>query len=297
MLLDGTICVLADIFFCQRPGSEDHLKILRLAKMCDVPIWVDMDDDLLDVPQWNPGWEVFKDRNDVVIECLRLADVVTTATESLAKKWRVYAKEVVVVPNAVDERMLKGYDPICKKVDLETIYWRGAPGHIKDLMDVTEDIVSVAKEFPELKWQFHGYWPWFIFKALAKLKLYINVDQIKAFEIPEYFNYLKKESTHSLAIVPLEDSLWNHHKSNIAWLENTLAGAATLALDTDEFRQPGCILYKEGSFKEALFSLIALSDKERKLKVQESLETIESKYTLSGINKIRMDIIDSLICK
>lgn len=292
----------ADIFFCQRPGSDDHLKILRLAHQCNVPIWVDMDDDLLDVPMWNQGWEVFKDRNQCVIECLNLATVVSTATEHLAKKFRKYNSNVIVIPNALDEDLIKTYDPICKPVDHNTIYWRGSQGHCKDIMLAENDICEVAKDFPKLKWQFHGYWPWHTFEALAKLKLNISVDKIKTFEIPDYFQYFCKGnkeavSTHSIGIVPLEDIPWNHHKSNIAWLENTLAGACTLALDTDEFKKPGCRIYGRLPFKERLLSLVTTSDKERKRYVQESLEYIQEHLTLSKVNKLRMDVIDSLLSK
>lgn len=292
----------SDIFFCQRPGSEDHLKIIELAKKCHTPVWVDMDDDLLDVPQWNPGWETFKDRGHIVKECLKLADVVTTATEHLAKKFREYNKNTIVIPNALDEDLIKAYDPICKPVDQSTIYWRGSHGHIKDIMLVEEDLCDIAKEFPKLKWQFHGYWPWHTFEAFAKLKLNISVDKIKTWDIPDYFQYFCKGngeavSTHSIGIVPLEDIPWNHHKSNIAWIENTLAGACTLALDTHEFQKPGCATYKSGQFKEALLFAISRSDKERKAHVQSSLEYIQEHLTLSVINKTRIEIIDSLLSK
>ena len=286
-----------DIFFCHRPGSADHEKIIALAKDCGTPVWVEMDDDLLDVPMWNPGWETFRDKQAIVINCLKMADVVTTATELLAKKLRAYNPNVIVIPNALDESLLKGYDPICKTSEVNKVYWRGAPGHVKDLMMVQDDIVAIANEHPEIHWQFHGFWPWFLIEPLRQLKKDIKVDHIKTFDVIEYFHFLKKGASHSLAIVPLEDIPWNQMKSNIAWLENTLAGACTLALDTQEFMQPGCITYQSGMFKEAMLHIIGLSDKERKDRVQTSLHTIEQSFTLSKINKLRIDVIESLLTK
>jgi glycosyltransferase involved in cell wall biosynthesis len=283
-----------DIVFMQRPGAEEHLKIIKLAKDCGKPLWVDMDDCLLEVPRHNEAWEVFRDRTQIIEESMILADIVTTATPNLAEKYRKYNKNIVVVPNGLDERLLQGYDPICKKVDINTIYWRGSKGHIKDLVEVADDIVAVAKAHPEIKWQFHGYFPWFIAERLQAEKR--HVDHIKTVDVIEFFPFLKKTTKHALGIVPLEASTWNRQKSNISWLENTLAGAQTFVPNLAEFQQPGVKTYTPGKFKEELLALLdSRTDKTRQDSVQQSLEAIHSNWTLSHVNKKRIEIVHRLL--
>ena len=59
--------------------------------------------------------------------------------------------------------------------------------------------------------------------------------------------------TNWLAVVPLKDNLFNHAKSNLAWIEATCAGAMTLAPDWPEWRRPGVSNYESPlNFKKLL---------------------------------------------
>lgn len=282
----------ADIVFLQRPCSAEHLKIAQMAKNCNVPLWVDIDDDLFNVPMENPCWESYRDPGlkNVIAQSLTLADVVTVASEHLKLKFLEFNKNVYVIPNAFDDVNLKNYDPLSKQINNKIIYWRGSSSHMKDLMSVTDDIVSIAEAHPDLTWRFAGYFPWFIAERLPTS----NIQHVRQLDPFEYFQFLKA-SDHGIAIVPLVDNELNRAKSNIAWQENTLAGAKVLGPYFPEWQIDGIMNYGVNlKFKEALTNLIEYPDLHSE-RATLSLNHIKDYLLLSKVNLLRKDIIYSLL--
>lgn len=285
----------SDIVFIQRPMSRMHLDIARLAKQCSIPLWVEYDDDLFNVPVDNPYHSLFQDKDvrEVMTECMKMADVLTVASTKLKDTVKHLNENIVVIPNAFDEAWLKDYSPFEKQKNPNTVFWRGSDTHVKDLMTVADEIKEVAQAFPHVIWRFAGYLPWFLAEA-PEMKG--KIEYIKTLDPVQYFNYLKAQDA-SIGIVPLVRSDFNECKSNIAWQEMTLSGCTVIAPDMPQWHMPGIFTYKDPeSFK---FALISTLNKEvnREELLRDSYTHIMENLTLSKVNKLRIEVVQRLLDK
>src|SRR6202012_1205267 len=74
-----------DIIFLHRPCSNEHLQIMQLAKSQGKPVWVDYDDWLFGIPEWNPTAPLYNATSTqmVMSQCLVSADLVSVSTTEL----------------------------------------------------------------------------------------------------------------------------------------------------------------------------------------------------------------------
>src|SRR5215469_16055717 len=74
-----------DMLFLHRPCGEDHLTFMRLARLMNIPTWVEFDDWLFDVPPWNPTVGTYNNPRlqQIIATCLACADLISVTTEPL----------------------------------------------------------------------------------------------------------------------------------------------------------------------------------------------------------------------
>lgn len=86
-----------DALFMQRGYTSDEVGIMEMAKDIGIPIWVDYDDLLFDVPTDNPAYFLYMapDKRKNVAEIIQGADLVTVTTAALAKRLSSDRKSVV----------------------------------------------------------------------------------------------------------------------------------------------------------------------------------------------------------
>lgn len=282
---------LCDIAFLQRPFLPQHLTMAQIAKNCGVPVWADYDDDLFSVPQDNPVFQTYGSEviRKAVAEVTALADVVTVSTETLAAKLKPLNKNIHVIPNALDEHL-----PVFKREREPTpvqklVFWRGTNTHQKDLMTVAPELIDTARAFPDVTFKFLGYNPWFITEQMGPKQAVVA----PAIDIMEYLNFLKAVQP-PLTIVPLHNSEFNRAKSNIAWLETTMAGSAVIAPNLPEFRQPGVITYDTSALFGAHLTAALKGDYDLTARNRISWEAIQENYTLRTVNPKRVEILRQL---
>lgn len=281
---------LADVAFIQRGCSNQHLEFATLAKEWGLPVWADYDDDLFQVPEENPAYQMYSqpEVQHAAIEIIRLADVVTVTTDELKRKLSAWNKNVIVIPNAIDEKMLRYRAELPRRENF-TILWRGGPTHRRDIETVSPEIIDVVAASNATIF-FQGYRPKRLQEALGPK------CQAKGW-IPfsSYFRFIHDVVRPNLTIVPLEDTAFNRSKSNIAWIESCFAGAPALAPDWEEWHRPGVITYSSpADFKEKLNWAIQNPDECRK---QAALgwEYIKTNLTLGAVNRRRMELLYGFI--
>lgn len=283
---------MSDVVFLQRPFKDKHLAVVEMAKACNVPVWIDYDDDLFQVPMDNPAFDLYDDADmqKRIAKMIAMADVVTVTTEHLKERLAKLNQNIVVIPNAFDERFFsfpKERDPRKKLV-----LWRGSSTHQKDLATVGMELIKLSHD-PQLSdWTFHflGFNPWWIVERMRPENTIIS----PGIDILEYHQYIKMVNP-SLLFVPLCNNAFNRSKSNIAWIEGTYAGAMVVAPELPEFTRPGVKNYKDpASFLETMKTAM-MGETDIALWNRASQRYIESELRLSHVNMKRRIILEDLL--
>lgn len=241
--------LFADIVLAFRPGNPDHPQVLARAKELGCKIIVDYDDDLLNVPL---GYSMYKDtapKKRFVLESLALADLVWVSTSHLkdvlqkaadgflAEMRRslpavppLYGKpEMVVIPNAVLPEDL----PSAPNGNTKTVVWRGSDFHRDDLELYKSQYEQLLRNSNRFEWV--GYMPtWGAVKGS-----HAKIDYNAGIQADKWFDYLKSIKP-SLIWKPLVNNDFNKAKSNIAWLEATVAGGICLSNFAGEAQWEQC---------------------------------------------------------
>lgn len=279
----------ADLMHIPRPYNETLLSAISIAKSNRKPIWVDYDDNLFCIPKSNPNYKAFSNKESEIAECVGLSTVVTVSTEALKKTFSTFHQDVRIIPNAYDDYSfgeLPEFNPNKQKL----VVWRGSPTHDDDLLMAESGIIEVVNSdsFKDWKILFLGYNPIYITSKLKPERVLFK----PASDIMEYMAHLKSLNA-ALMIVPLVDTEFNRAKSNIAWIEATYAGMATLATPLPEFRKPG-VIPAESFGNDFKWTIQAINHTPEVIsaKWSESYSYIKNNLYLSRVNKLREEIID-----
>lgn len=296
-LIDGSVkdyefswanLMKCDILFMQRPAGKEQLEVIRMAKRMKKPVWIDTDDDYLNIPETNPRHEIYhiEGRQHLIEDCIREADVVSVSTEAIAVTYRKHNPNVVVVPNAYDETF---FAPPEKRFPKKVVLWRAGDTHLKNLEHYKDDILKCFFDHPQYTWVMMGMSTpdWLLNNPDVpneRLKLYEFNDLMVYFE-------MLMEIHPEIIIAPFEDTQFNRSRSNNIWIEGTLAGAVTVATQLPEFIREGVIPAPIGDFKTG-FDFAVNCNQEAYFEV--SKQAIPS---LEKVNKLRFKLINDLMEK
>ncbi len=272
-----------DVVFLLRPSTSQHLDAAKMCSMVGVPLVVDFDDDLINIPPWmeNSGWSLFDPAK--VREAVGHSDLVTVSTAALEKVLSAGTR-TVHLPNAWNEKLFP-FMPL--HTNRKTIAWRGGGEHREDIEQYLPAMVQVGANNPQMAWMFWGQAPWRIKMIPGK------VFKSKWLDLFPYFvSYL--ESQPWVHIVPLVNHPFNQAKSHNAWLEATAAGALVVAPDFEEWRRPGVFNYSTGvdtvhDFAAKLQAAVECPEREAHQRIQSSRDYILQHLTLRKVNGRRYE--------
>lgn len=253
-----------DVVFVQRPHSEAHLHLCKEVVNMGIPLWLDYDDFLFDVPISNGAYKLYMNTacHSRMAEMIELASVVTVSTMALKALLEISDTPVVCVPNL--------YDPVYHgKVSTaqrsEWITWRGSNTHQEDLMSVYEPICDFLASNSSARIEFIGHVFWQLLEKFPK-----QVRCVGPMPWFEYISYLKNRAP-KIHIVPLKDNIFNKCKSNVSMIEGRVAGAAVIAPDWYEW-QTADAKYKT---KDDFYNLLSTACKK-----QDSLPSVADRYKI-----------------
>lgn len=283
-----------DAVFMQRPYTDDHVSIMEIVKDRGVPLWIDYDDLLTAVPTDNPAFYTYMTEKvqKNIIDLVRAADVLTVSTEYLKTALSNLNKNIVVVNNAFDQPDLGRKRPEKMLTRDKAIVWRGSRSHERDVFTYTQSIIQMSRDpkFKDWYWHFIGDTMWFASDNMVHDHTYIT----KPMELFKYHGHIMDIKPSAL-MVPLHESHFNLSKSNIAWIEASFAGAVTIAPEWSEWEKPGVLTYESELEFRAHIESVMRGEIDIEAHVKESWDHIQEHYELSKVNKLRADVLGSLL--
>lgn len=282
-----------DILFDIRPTTEEALYLIFMARRAGVKVWIDIDDLLWKIPAANIASRTWSQTSyNNLLRAVINADVVTVSTDFLAEETsREFGKPCIVIPNAWND--YTGELPeMWNEPETDRpfrILYRGSNTHAGDLYANR----SAFQEWDSIEFQFMGEFPWYFFKHYGG-KLETITHEKWQNNIASYFSRLDAIRPQAF-VFPLEDNPFNRAKSNIAFIEATMCGAACIASALPEFVKVPCqIATHPGGF----LWIFQYKDKYDFRQVYADSKTyLETNLRLSVINEQRAEVVNFLTSK
>lgn len=220
-----------DICVVQRCNTQAQFEFLRQVASLGMYIIYDLDDNVWNLPDYNPAKHGLMMQREGFNACIRMVDVVVVSTRELAKAVKKNVRTminlrtgmeipIVVAENRIERRMFA--PPV--KNDKLTIGWAGSSSHIGDIVMVKEALINIGQEIPDIDIEFRGCElapddPLWVLKNFRH-KLWTPVAEFGA-RMPRWGWHI--------ALAPVTDHLFNACKSNIKMVEAAYCGIPCLA--------------------------------------------------------------------
>jgi glycosyltransferase involved in cell wall biosynthesis len=220
---------IADLIIVQRhfPAVDTEKFIDQLLKL-NVPIAYEMDDMLLELPSYHPGYETYKRHGPYIKWILKTADLVIVSTANLRDSATKYTtRPIQLQPNLVSWSLFNAPPKPHNKVF--TFLISGTASHEGDWSIIEEPLLNILNIYPEkVRAIFFGDLP----EKFSKHPLVQVIKFQDGYE--QYADTLKKLNVNC-ALVPLQDTSFNNCKSNIKWLEYSAAGIPGIYSNTTPY--------------------------------------------------------------
>ena len=247
----------ADIVVIQKQTNQKALPFIKQAKQMRKKIISEVDDCYFCIPSWNPAYKYYHDKAQDLINFYNLSDAMTVTTEHLRKEMLPYNKNVYVLPNSLNlshqNRILKLKDedrfkytkyltPDQKPILLDEAHkmlsekiklcWMGSPTHLRDIEQATSALKTICEENKNVV---------IIMMACTTENIIKSIPEGQLFLIAPVaiFNYHQALTTVNadIGICPIEDIRFNHSKSNLKFLEQSINGWAVVCSNVENYKK------------------------------------------------------------
>lgn len=238
-----------DSYIIHRIPAEHYIFLMQKSQQEDKKFILELDDDIFNIPDWMPSDE-YKMPKWSLKRSLEMADEIWVATEPLAE-YLGFPDKTFVLPNLVDFNIFpKNEEPSETPI---RILWMGSMWHDKDIEQVVPAVNKLIQEYGErVQFVFWGCLPTafadFIripgqnIAQLRQKKEYgAKLVYLEGVPFRIYYDRLMAMRP-TIGLAPLFDCKFNDSKSNLKFLEYTIAGAATVATDLAPYE---CISHGE----------------------------------------------------
>jgi glycosyltransferase involved in cell wall biosynthesis len=221
-----------DVVHVHRVTTPELLVIARELHAAGVGLVWDNDDDVTAVPKTNPLYAQFgghrsREALAAVREMVRLADVVTTPSETLAEQYReLGARDVRVLENYLPRNFLKVRN---HKHEGVVVMCLAALEHQVDYqqLGLRDTLARLLDAHPELRVVSFG------------LGLGLPSERYENVKSVAFLDLARRLSFADIGIAPLVDIQWNRARSNVKLKEYGAAGLAWLASPVGPYLEMG----------------------------------------------------------
>lgn len=283
----------ADIIMIHRPTGENHLPVSRKIKEKGKKLWIDNDDDYLNVPIDHFA-HIYHEKAHIkegVIGCTTIADLVTISNEQLKKTFGSFNSNIQVYPCCYDERLIAA--PDLSQPRNKTILWRGSATHNKSLYEFSDAIGNLDKEHRGWEFYFIGDYPWHIIEKIKNNTWYCNPGYMPTREMWD----VTRKVRPAFQIVLLTDNQFTKSRSSLALADATTAGALTIARDFEHFKVPGVVTYRDQKdFEQVMHRLMDnFPEQSTETNVKDSWKYVEDHLTFRVVAKTVFKMITELV--
>ncbi len=209
-----------------RPGASvfDAEELLQRARRDRARVAYTLDDNLVDAPTVTPAT-----RGLVRFLC-READAVLVATPALAGRLARLARQVVVLPNALDERLF--FDEARaqeRSADDRGVClgYMGTWTHDRDLLLLVQPLREVLRAFRgSVRFEIVGGADPAILSGFEGLAVRAVTVPPAEVEYPRFVPWLRRNARWDVGLAPLEDTPFTRAKSDIKFLDYGALGLA-----------------------------------------------------------------------
>lgn len=273
----------ADMAFFQRPMSKRCKEQIFMAKDVGLKVWIDLDDYNV-IPEYHPVYNVYENEFDekLFFKYMILADIVTVSTDFLKQHYLQYANNIEIVQNAINDHWLS----FKKHQQNNIIFLRGGDHHDHDIYHYKDALIGLVNKHG-MKLIVCGSNPIYLQQEID------NYVYAGNFNVHGYFAYILRFRP-SIFALPFIDCDFNRGKSNIGFLEATLAGSASLTPSYWGLEKYSSVYSDIDTFHSSLEEMITNPElcNENHSK---AVELAKSDYLLSMVNNKRIEIINKLI--
>lgn len=210
-IVDHDICIV------QRCLTAEQARFIQIVKQCGMRVVYDLDDNMWQIPDFNPAAGILGRYKIGFENCMALTDVITVSTSTLAsvvqsvmrKHFKVRKIPVVVTQNRIDTRL---FAPPRKSTEEVIVGWAGSTSHLGDLEIAQDALETVAQEEKDVVFEFRGMAPPEKLRELknVRFRLWQPVSDFMA-RMPVW--------GWSVALAPLCEHDFNKSKSPIKMME------------------------------------------------------------------------------
>lgn len=279
-----------DIWVVKYLPDNKLIPVLLAARdLVGAKLVVDIDDNMWNIPYGNPAIYAWSAKNLAMMsQLITRADAVIASTEPLAQFMRSWSNKVTVLPNAIDETMWgNAKRRKNRKVRIGYVY---SPTHRPDLHALDKSLPLIAEKY---KGKVDFY-----FLGGEKYMLPMDYKIVKGVPFRGYPTRLESMNL-DISIAPLVDNLFNQCKSNIKWLESTMAGVPFVGSNVYPYEmsivhgKTGMLCGSTNQWVNALSKLIE-SEELRKELVANAREEVLKNYDIKKIAKQYEEFFESL---
>lgn len=225
------------------------------------------------------------------VEQLRDADVVTCTHSRLAEIIAPVNKNVHVCPNAIPR---KGqFDIERQPYHLVRLFWQGSDTHRQDIALLRTPLDKLGSLAPKMKMVMAGYveghqdWYDMVMDYTANTK-----HQYKLIPAAHVDKYYAAYAQADICLVPLINSGFNRHKSNLKILEAANLGLPVIASEVHPYLEMPVLYCRNSGDWIKHISRLVQSSKRRKEAGQQLAEYCAEHYNFEKINNMRKQIFE-----
>jgi hypothetical protein len=206
-----------DIAIAWRPCLPNHVAVLEYLHAKGIPIIVDYDDDVVNVPTGSKAYDTLSQTIPGVQRCIEMATQVWVSTSTMVKVYGVPHK-THIIPNAIDVNDIPTAPTPLDAKGKAHIVWRGDSFQAEDVLAHMHWYKNLVKSAYMFTW--YGYMPTHNTPP--------NVVYLKWESLEGYFRTMKLINVNYVWKPMRRDIPFNFSKSGIAGLEALCAGGVPL---------------------------------------------------------------------